>query len=109
MIAELRKVVGMRHGMLRIPAGLATAFGHLLEGWAERVSRTEPLITPGTVAYTRQRLYYDNRKAREELGFTTRPLPETLRRAVEWFIAHGHIRPAAAAALGPRASADASP
>ncbi len=109
MIGELRQVVGMRHGMLRIPAGVATAFGHLLEGWAERVSRTEPLITPGTVAYTRQRLFYDNRKAREELGFTVRPLAETLRRAVEWFVAHGDIKPAAAAALGARAGVDASP
>jgi len=95
MVAQLRQVVGLRHGMLRIPAGLATAFGHLLEGWAERVSRREPLITPGTVAYTRQRLFYDNRKAREELGFTVRPLDETLRRAVEWFVAHGQIRPGA--------------
>ena len=93
MVEQLRQVLGMRHGMLRIPVGLATAVGHVLEGWAERVSRREPMITPGTVAYARQRLFYDNRKAREELGFTVRPLDETLRRAVEWFVAHGHVKP----------------
>ncbi|MBK9755718.1 MAG: NAD-dependent epimerase/dehydratase family protein [Nannocystis sp.] len=102
MIAELRKVVGMRHGMLRVPASLAAAFGHLLEGWAARVSRREPMITPGAVAYASQRLFYDNRKARDELGFHVRPLDETLRRAVEWFVAHGHVKPSAAAALTPR-------
>lgn len=102
MIAELRKVVGMRHGMLRVPAGLAAGFGHLLESWAERVSRREPMITPGAVAYASQRLFYDNRKAREELGFQVRPLAETLRRAVEWFVAHGHVKPSAAAALTPK-------
>ena len=37
----------------------------------------------------------DNRKAREELGFTVRPLDETLHRAVAWFVAHGHVRPEA--------------
>jgi dihydroflavonol-4-reductase len=79
--------------MLRIPAGLAVAFGYLLQGWADRVSRLEPMITPGTVAYARQRLFYDNRKAREELGFTVRPLDETLRRAVEWFVTHGQVKP----------------
>lgn len=96
MVEQLRTVVGLRHGMLRIPAGLATAFGYLLEGWADRVSRREPLITPGIVAYARQRLFYDNRKAREELGFTVRPLDETLRRAVEWFVTHGQVRADAA-------------
>ena len=101
MVEQLRRVVGLRHGMLRIPAGLATAFGHLLEGWAERVSRREPLITPGTVAYARQRLFYDNTKAREALGFTVRPLDETLRRAVEWFVAHHQIRPEAERASPP--------
>ena len=95
MVGELRRVVGMRHGMLKIPAGLAAAFGRVLEGWADRVSRREPLITPGTVAYASQRLFYDNRKAREELGFTVRPLDETLHRAVAWFVAHGHVRPEA--------------
>jgi len=92
MVEQLRAVVGLRHGILRIPASLAVAVGHLLEGWAERVSRREPLITPGTVAYTRQRLFYDNTKAREALGFTVRPLDETLRRAVEWFVAHHQVR-----------------
>ncbi|MBL8972627.1 MAG: NAD-dependent epimerase/dehydratase family protein [Myxococcales bacterium] len=99
MIGELRKVVGMRHGMLRVPAGLAAMFGGLLESWAENVSRREPMITPGAVAYASQRLFYDNRKAREELGFTVRPLAETLRRSVQWFIDHGHVRAAAAPAI----------
>ena len=103
MVAELRQVVGMRHGMLRVPAGVASAVGRVLEGWAERVSRREPMITPGTVAYARQRLFYDHRKAREELGFSVRPLAETLHRAVDWFVAHGHVRPGAAAALARRA------
>lgn len=106
MITELRRVVGMRQGMLRIPAGLAAAFGHLLEGWADRVSRREPLITPGTVDYARQRLFYDHSKASEELGYQVRPLAETLRRAVEWFVAHGHVRLPAATALGSRSPGD---
>jgi dihydroflavonol-4-reductase len=102
MVEELRRVLGMRHGMLRIPTGVAAAFGRLLEGWADRVSRREPMITPGVVAYASQRLFYDNTRAREELGFTIRPLDETLRRAVEWFVSHGHVHPAAAAALADR-------
>lgn len=104
MVGELRRVLGMRHGMLRIPAGVASAFGAVLERWAERVSQREPLITPGTVAYTRQRLYYDNTKARDELGFTARPLDETLRRAVGWFVAHGYVTAKAAAALDARSA-----
>jgi hypothetical protein len=62
-----------------------------LEQAADRVTRREPLITAGSVDYASQRLYFDNRKAREELGFTVRPLDETLRRAAAWFAANGYL------------------
>ncbi len=99
LIAELQQAVGLRHGMMRVPASLAAALGRALEVYAERVSRREPMITAGSVAYASQRLFFDHSKARDELGYTVRPLPETLRRAVAWFVAHDYLKPSAAAAL----------
>lgn len=91
LIAELRAVLGMRHAMFAVPVPLARAAGAALERVADRVTQREPLLTAGSVAYASQRLHFDNRKAREELGFTVRPLAETLRRAAEWFAAHGYL------------------
>ncbi|MBL9106939.1 MAG: SDR family oxidoreductase [Myxococcales bacterium] len=101
MVAALRREVGLRHRNWPIPGGLAALVGRLSEAYADRVSKREPMITGGSVAYARQRLFYDNSKAREELGFQVRPLGESLRRAVEWFVAHGHIDRAALPAAAP--------
>jgi dihydroflavonol-4-reductase len=95
MVAELRRVVGLRHRTWSIPGGLAALVGRAAELYADRVSQREPMITGGSVDYARQQLFYDNRKAREELGFTVRPLADSLQRAVDWFGTHGYLeRPA---------------
>jgi hypothetical protein len=103
MIGELRRVVGLRHRTWPIPGGLAAMSARLSSIYADQVSQREPMITAGAVAYASQKLFYDNRKAREELGFTVRPLAETLRRAVEWFAMHGYIERAALPAIRPTA------
>ena len=74
-----------------MPTWPAALVGRASEAYADRVSQREPMITGGSVAYARQKLFYDNRKAREELGFTVRPLADSLQRAVEWFGVHGYI------------------
>jgi dihydroflavonol-4-reductase len=95
MVDQLRRVVGLRHRTWPIPGGLAAIVGRASDIYADHVSQREPMITAGAVAYARQKLFYDHRKAREELGFTVRPLADTLRRAVEWFALHGYIERAA--------------
>lgn len=91
LIAEMRRVLGMRHAMFAMPVGLARAAGWALEQLADRATRREPLITAGSVDYASQRLYFDNRKAREQIGYTVRPLDETLRRAAQWFADSGYL------------------
>lgn len=77
--------------MFATPVAMARATGWALEQVAERATYREPLITAGSVDYASQRLHFDNRKAREELGFTTRPLEDTLRRAAAWFRDNGYL------------------
>ena len=36
--------------------------------------------------------HYDSSKAREELGYTTRPYKETIHDMVEWLLAEGYIK-----------------
>ena len=48
-----------------------------------------PPFTPDDVTVGTRFLYFDNSKARRELGFAVRPLDETLTDAVGWYREHG--------------------
>lgn len=54
---------------------------------------TEPLVDSRTVRYTSQFLYYDCSHTERALGWTRRPLDETLADAVAWFREHGYPEP----------------
>ena len=55
-------------------------------GTLARLTGISPMLTPASARYTvGQYLFFDNRKARDELGFTNRPPEETLRDALAWF------------------------
>ncbi len=55
---------------------------------AERVL-AEPPLTTQMALMSERRWYYDDRRARRELGYTSRPLEQTLRDAVAWHLARG--------------------
>ena len=54
-------------------------------------TKKAPFMTPSDMAQAGKGLVCDAGKARRELGLVTRPLDETLRDALAWFVAHGHI------------------
>ncbi len=54
---------------------------------------TEPLVDSRTVRYTSQLLYYDCSRAERELGWSRRPIRDTLQDAVAWFREHGYPEP----------------
>ena len=51
----------------------------------------EPLIDSVTVRYTTQFLYYENRRAREELGLEFADIGPVLRKAIDWFDEVGYF------------------
>jgi dihydroflavonol-4-reductase len=71
-----------------LPNGLSAGIAAGMEWWSDHVSHAEPLATYRSVRYAQQTAFFSNAKARRELGLPTRPLEETVRRAVEWFRAN---------------------
>jgi dihydroflavonol-4-reductase len=53
--------------------------------WSDNISHKTPLTTPPEVSYASQHLFFDNSKARNELGLTFTPIEESLRDSVQWF------------------------
>ena len=66
-----------------------------LLGWiGDVVGRfAEPLVDSRTVRYTGQSLFYDCSRTERELGWTRRPIEDTLADAVAWFREHGYPEP----------------
>lgn len=67
------------------PGPLAAGVALGMELWADHVSHREPPATYRSMRYAQRNAFFSNAKAKRELGLPSRPLEETVRRAVEWF------------------------
>ena len=52
----------------------------------------EPFVTVDGLRMARHRMFFDDAKARRELGYVSRPYREGLADAIAWFRAHGRLR-----------------
>jgi dihydroflavonol-4-reductase len=86
----LADVSGRPRVRLRIPHSVAMAWA-LLDVARSRVNpRRTPTATPEKVRLSRRYEFYDPGKAVRELGLPQTPAREALRKAVEWYRAHGY-------------------
>ncbi len=67
---------------------LAPSVARAAAAVAERVLG-EPALTRQMALMVSRDWYYDDGRARRELGHTSRPLEQTLRDAVDWHVARG--------------------
>jgi dihydroflavonol-4-reductase len=76
---------GLPPPRLRVPGFVGPAVAWGMELWADRVSHREPPATVRSIRYTQRNAFFSNAKAKRELGLPSRPLVESVRRAIEWF------------------------
>jgi dihydroflavonol-4-reductase len=74
----------------RIPRQVALGMGWAMEKVAER-RKQSPLTTYKATLYTVDSHFYDNSKARRELGLPATPLDVTIDKSVRWFRANGYV------------------
>jgi len=68
-----------------IPYRVAYAIAWVAERWAKIRRRRDSMLTTDAIYLSNVFRELDNSKARRELGWTPRPLSQTIRDAVEWF------------------------
>lgn len=90
MLERVLKICGMKSKVVELPAVLLYPLAHALQ-FVAGITRKAPLLTPAEVDQARKGLVCNAEKARRELGLTVRPLDETLRDALVWFVRHGYI------------------
>lgn len=76
---------GAARPRLRIPRACLSALAVGLEWRADHLTRRHPAVTRSMAALVGRYLYYDGRRAREELGFQAGPVRPAIERAVRWF------------------------
>jgi dihydroflavonol-4-reductase len=90
MLADIAALTGRRPPRLRIPWYAALPIAWAAEA-ASRFTGREPLATIEGVRHARDRMFFSNAKAEQELGVRARPYQEALADAVAWFRNAGYL------------------
>lgn len=90
LMKELAYNIGYPAPTYLIPAVIARAAGVLASAYY-RLLRRRPVFTAYSIDVLRSNSQVSSARAREELGFTTRPWQESIHDHVEWFRAEGML------------------
>lgn len=85
-LKKMSEITGKKAPSISLPPWLVKITGILLDPIMKN-----PPVDYGTGLMAGYYWYYDDSKARRELGHTSRPLKETLKDAIDWFIRKGYI------------------
>ena len=86
----LAEVSGRPPVRIRIPGNVALAWAYVDVALARLNPHHTPTATPATVRISRKHMHFTASKAVRELGLAQTPSREALRKAVEWYRAHGY-------------------
>jgi dihydroflavonol-4-reductase len=91
MLAEIARVVGRKPPRVRLPIAPLYPLALVAEGVALITGR-EPFLTLDGLRMARHHMFFNDAKARRELGYSTRPYRESIADAITWFRRHGYLR-----------------
>ena len=91
LMRSLQKVVGLKRPLITVSPNTLYPVAYLTQAVAKYVTRKAPFMTPVELEISNAGLIADPSKAKNELGLPSRPIEETLRDAVSWFVQNGYI------------------
>jgi len=95
-IKELTEIVAREAGVTirlrKLPNAIMFGYGWVAERIADKITHKEPVLTYAAAHTSAEFCYFDNTKARTELGLTFRPVEETIRDSIAWFRRIGMIK-----------------
>jgi dihydroflavonol-4-reductase len=91
MLAEIARVVGRKPPRVRLPIAPLYPLAFVAEGLGLITGR-EPFLTLDGLRMARHHMFFNDAKARRELGYSTRPYREGIADAITWFRRHGYLR-----------------
>jgi dihydroflavonol-4-reductase len=91
ILDKLAAITGLPSPRVRVPYFMALATGVVDEIFTGRIRGREPRATIDAVRMGRKKMFVVSSKAERELGWTTVPVDNALRRAADWFRDNGYI------------------
>ncbi|RLD19644.1 MAG: epimerase, partial [Caldiserica bacterium] len=84
LLKMLEELTGVRAPSFKVPYLLITAAAPLIPIYYS-ITRTKPLFTSYSIKVLGSNSLISSKKAKEELGYTARPVKESLKDAMQWF------------------------
>ncbi len=91
MLDTLASITGLPRPRLRVPPAVALAAAHASEVVQGRLAHRAPSVPLEGALMALTKMVYDDSRAREELGYSSRPPREALERSARWFAEHGYV------------------
>jgi dihydroflavonol-4-reductase len=92
ILDKLAAITGLPSPKVKLPYAMAYATGVVDTLVTGTIRKREPRVTLDSVRMGRKKMFVTSAKAQREMGWNPRPVDDALRRAVEWFQAHGYAR-----------------
>ena len=90
MLADIAGMVGRKPPTVNLPRAAVYPVAFFAQ-LAARVTGKQPFATIDGIRMSRYRMFFSDRKARAELGYTARPYREGLSDAITWFREAGYL------------------
>jgi dihydroflavonol-4-reductase len=88
--AKVAELGGVKPPKVKLPAKSMARVASVVEWVSDHVTHAEPRITRKDALMGGRRYWFDNTKARTELGLQITPLDDTLERSIRWFRGKGY-------------------
>jgi len=94
ILDKLAALTGLPSPTMKVPHAVALGFAALDQFFVGTILRKEPRATIDAVKMGRKKMFASSAKAERDLGYKIVPVEDALRRAIDWFQAHGYVEPA---------------
>jgi dihydroflavonol-4-reductase len=91
MLADIAEIVGRRPPTLRFPIAALYPIALGAE-WLARLTGKPPFATRDGLRMARHHMFFNDAKARRELGYTSRLYRQGIADAIVWFKQAGYLR-----------------
>jgi dihydroflavonol-4-reductase len=91
MLGDIARLVGRRPPTVKLPRTMLYPVAYGAELLAS-LRGVEPFITMDGLRMARHHMFFDDSKARRELGYVSRPYREGIADAIAWFRTHGYLK-----------------
>jgi dihydroflavonol-4-reductase len=85
------RVAGKKSLLIKVPDNVFVSVGYIMEIYADLISQKAPMITSRAAKANILGLKTDCSRAVRELGYTCRPVEESIKDSIDWFKANSYI------------------